>query len=178
MAGASIETTLEPNRTAVDVGAGLAQATVLPVRRAPARPTLGLAWPPDRPGSPGNSGRSGYRVSARLLCRIAATCQALGHRAAGNCQQSGCQQGQAHAHAETDGGIQLSSSSGSADFAGQPVERVVNGLSDASFRLAVNLYGAPALTLPEFASYQQDLIVGASLRVFAPVGGQYDQPGR
>ena len=39
--------------------------------------------------------------------------------------------------------------------------------------LSVNLYGAPALTLPEFADYQQDLIVGASLRVSAP-WGQYD----
>ena len=33
--------------------------------------------------------------------------------------------------------------------------------------------GAPALTLPEFGSYQQDLIIGASLRVVAP-WGQYD----
>jgi hypothetical protein len=63
--------------------------------------------------------------------------------------------------------------SGSADFAGQPVNRLVSGFGDVSFRLSVNFYGAPALTLPEFAAYKQDLIVGASLRVFAPVG-QYD----
>ena len=43
------------------------------------------------------------------------------------------------------------------------------------FRLSVNLYGAPALPLWEFASYQQDLIVGASLQVTVPVG-QYDDP--
>ena len=37
----------------------------------------------------------------------------------------------------------------------------------------MNLYGAPALALKEFAAYRQDLIVGASLRVTAPLG-QYD----
>src|SRR6476661_6320434 len=58
--------------------------------------------------------------------------------------------------------------SGTATFAGQPVERAVDGLGDARFRLSVNLYGAPALPLREFASYQQDLIVGASLQVTAP----------
>ena len=63
--------------------------------------------------------------------------------------------------------------SGTATFAGQPVERAVDGLGDARFRLSVNLYGAPALPLREFASYQQDLIIGASLQVTAPVG-QYD----
>jgi hypothetical protein len=37
----------------------------------------------------------------------------------------------------------------------------------------VNFYGSPSLRLEDFASYQQDLIVGASLRVSAP-WGQYD----
>ena len=41
-------------------------------------------------------------------------------------------------------------------------------LRQSALRLSVNFYGAPALTLKEFAGYQQDLIVGASLRVFAP----------
>lgn len=41
------------------------------------------------------------------------------------------------------------------------------------FRLSVNLYGAPALTPKEFADNEQDLIIGASLRVVAP-WGQYD----
>jgi hypothetical protein len=63
--------------------------------------------------------------------------------------------------------------SGSATFAGAPVERVVNGLSDPSARIQVNLYGSPALALKEFGAYEQDLIVGASLQVFAPLG-QYD----
>jgi hypothetical protein len=63
--------------------------------------------------------------------------------------------------------------SGSAQFAGQPIDRVVNGFGDPAFRFSVNFYGAPALTLPEFLSYQQDLIIGGSFRVFVPVG-QYD----
>ena len=48
-----------------------------------------------------------------------------------------------------------------------------NGLADMTLRLAVNLLGAPALTLQEFASYQQDTIVGVTLLVTAPTG-QYD----
>jgi hypothetical protein len=63
--------------------------------------------------------------------------------------------------------------SGTADYAGQPVQRQVNGFNDPKFRLSVNLYGAPALSREEFAKYRQDLIVGASLQVSAP-WGQYD----
>jgi hypothetical protein len=63
--------------------------------------------------------------------------------------------------------------SGTATVADQPIERVVDGLTDARFRLSVNLYGAPALRMPEFRTYKQDLIIGASLQAFAPVG-QYD----
>jgi len=63
--------------------------------------------------------------------------------------------------------------SGTAEFAGQPHERDVSGLGDPRFRFSVNFYGAPALSLKEFQSYQQDLIVGASLQVSAP-WGQYD----
>ena len=63
--------------------------------------------------------------------------------------------------------------SGSATFAGQPRERDVSGPGDPRFRFSVNLYGAPALSLEEFADYKQDTIVGASLQVSAPLG-QYD----
>ena len=63
--------------------------------------------------------------------------------------------------------------SGSANYAGESIDRVVNGFADPAFRVSVNLYGAPALTLPEFTGWQQDLIVGVSLRVSAP-WGQYD----
>jgi hypothetical protein len=63
--------------------------------------------------------------------------------------------------------------SGTAEFAGRPIERVVNGFSDTRFRLSVNFYGAPALPLKEFAEYRQDLIIGASFAVTAPIS-QYD----
>ncbi|HYE34511.1 transporter [Methylocaldum sp.] len=63
--------------------------------------------------------------------------------------------------------------SGTASFAGQPRERDISGFADPRFRFSVNLYGAPALTLAEFANYEQDVIVGASVQVSAP-GGQYD----
>jgi len=68
----------------------------------------------------------------------------------------------------------LSSLSGSAQFDGERLQRDVSGLSDPKFRLSVNFFGAPALSLEEFASFQQDLIIGASLQVSAPVG-QYDE---
>jgi hypothetical protein len=63
--------------------------------------------------------------------------------------------------------------SGTAQFAGQPIQRNVNGFAAPRFRLSVNLYGAPALKLNEFRDYEQDLIVGASLAV-SPPWGQYD----
>jgi len=63
--------------------------------------------------------------------------------------------------------------SGTALVAGQPRERVVSGAGDPRFRLSVNFYGAPALTLNEYRSYQPDLIIGASVQV-TPPWGQYD----
>lgn len=63
--------------------------------------------------------------------------------------------------------------SGSAEFVGQPRQREVTGLADPRFRLSVNFYGAPALSMKEFANFRQDLIVGASVYVWAP-WGQYD----
>lgn len=69
--------------------------------------------------------------------------------------------------------LPYSSASGSATFAGVPQSRDVSGLGDPRFRFSVNLYGAPALSLKEFASYQQDVIVGVSLQVSAPAG-QYE----
>ena len=63
--------------------------------------------------------------------------------------------------------------SGTALVAGQPRERVVSGAGDPRFRLSVNFYGAPALTLNEYRSYQPDLVIGASVQVTAP-WGQYD----
>jgi hypothetical protein len=63
--------------------------------------------------------------------------------------------------------------SGTAEAAGQPREREVSGPADPRFRFSVNLYGAPALSLKEFADYKQDIIIGVSLQVSAPLG-QYD----
>ena len=56
---------------------------------------------------------------------------------------------------------------------GQPRAREMSGSGDPRFRFSINLFGAPALSVKEFANYQQDLIVGASLQVSAPLG-QYD----
>ena len=63
--------------------------------------------------------------------------------------------------------------SGTADFRGETVTRKVDGFANSAFRLSINLYGAPALTLKEFADYKQDVIIGASFRVVAP-WSQYD----
>src|SRR3954454_890091 len=62
---------------------------------------------------------------------------------------------------------------GNAVFAGEPIQRTVNGIGDTAIRASVNLYGAPAMDLKSFRNYQQNLILGASLTVTAPTG-QYD----
>jgi Putative MetA-pathway of phenol degradation len=56
---------------------------------------------------------------------------------------------------------------------GQPRERDISAIGDPRLRVSVNLLGAPALSPKEFANYRQDVIVGASLQVSAPMG-QYD----
>ena len=63
--------------------------------------------------------------------------------------------------------------SGSAEYDGETMRRDVSGFSDPAFTVSINLYGAPALSAQEFRQYRQDLIVGMSLRVTAPLG-QYD----
>jgi hypothetical protein len=63
--------------------------------------------------------------------------------------------------------------SGTADFQGQPVSRVVSGFGDPRIRMTLNFIGSPALPLSGFKDYKQDLIVGASLQIFMPFG-QYD----
>jgi len=64
--------------------------------------------------------------------------------------------------------------SGSAIYQGDPVRRDVDGFADPLLRVSVNFFGAPALKLPEFRSYRQDLVVGASLQVSVPAR-QYDE---
>src|SRR6476469_8261999 len=53
---------------------------------------------------------------------------------------------------------------------GQPRDREMTGLGDPRFRVSVNLIGAPAMSVKDFANYRQDLIVGVSLQVSAPLG--------
>lgn len=69
--------------------------------------------------------------------------------------------------------LPMGSLSGSALVNGVPVTREISGLVDPSLRVSLNLAGAPALSLSEFASYRQDLITGVSVQVTAPLG-QYD----
>lgn len=57
--------------------------------------------------------------------------------------------------------------------AGEPRQRSPDGLADIAVRMAVNLYGARAMTAQEFAAYRPSTIVGVSLSVGVPVG-DYD----
>jgi hypothetical protein len=63
--------------------------------------------------------------------------------------------------------------SGTADFQGQPASREISGFADPRIRMSVNFVGSPALTLSEFKDYRQDLVIGACLQVYLPMG-QYD----
>ena len=63
--------------------------------------------------------------------------------------------------------------SGSAESNGTPVYRDVSGLGDPRFRISVNFIGAPSLSMAEFKDYRQNLVIGASIQVFVPLG-QYD----
>ena len=70
--------------------------------------------------------------------------------------------------------VPYASLNGTAEYVGEPVAREVSGFGDPKLRLAMNFFGAPALTLDEFANYRHDLIIGGSLQVSLPVG-QYDR---
>jgi hypothetical protein len=69
--------------------------------------------------------------------------------------------------------LPYASVSGTGEVSGASREREVSGLGDAKLRVSMNLYGAPALSLQEFADYTPDVIIGASLQVSVPLG-QYD----
>jgi len=58
-------------------------------------------------------------------------------------------------------------------YLGQPADVGRFGQGDPRFRVAMNLYGAPAMTPKEFATFQHKTIVGISL-IVAPPLGQYD----
>jgi hypothetical protein len=70
--------------------------------------------------------------------------------------------------------LPYSSLSGTANYDNVDVSRNVEGLGDTKARLTFNLFGAPALSLQEFSSYQQDTIIGLSIQATMPTG-QYDK---
>ena len=65
----------------------------------------------------------------------------------------------------------------SADLSGKVTDgiqsRHSSGLADSTFRFAMNIHGAPAMHLKQFAEYHPKMVVSASLTVTAP-SGQYD----
>jgi hypothetical protein len=69
--------------------------------------------------------------------------------------------------------LPVAEATGSATVKGQEKDRQVLGLGDPLLRVSVNVYGAPALSMEDYATYRQDIIVGATLQVTAPLG-QYD----
>jgi hypothetical protein len=70
--------------------------------------------------------------------------------------------------------LPYSTLSGTAQYYGMDVGRNITGIGDIKARLTFNLLGAPALTLNEFSSYQQDTIIGLSIQATLPTG-QYDK---
>jgi hypothetical protein len=63
--------------------------------------------------------------------------------------------------------------SGSATHQGESLQRDVDGFANPAMRVCWNFYGAPAMGLAEFRKWEQDVVIGASLRVSAP-WSQYD----
>jgi hypothetical protein len=58
-------------------------------------------------------------------------------------------------------------------YLGEPAFADRSGLGDLGVRMAVNLFGAPAMSPKEFSTYRARTLIGASLIVKAPTG-QYD----
>ncbi len=69
--------------------------------------------------------------------------------------------------------IPYSDLSGTAMVSGTQRERDISGFNDPRFRFSFIFFGAPVLSVKEFAHYQQDLLIGASIQVSPPLG-QYD----
>jgi hypothetical protein len=74
---------------------------------------------------------------------------------------------------KVDGALGWACADGTATYDGAPASRHVCGLSDPTAHVSVNFIGAPALTLRQYPAYKQNVLVGAGLRVTAPLG-QYD----
>jgi hypothetical protein len=75
--------------------------------------------------------------------------------------------------AKFDLALPFSWTSGSAEVVGSFRDREISGFNDPRLHFSINLFGAPALSMDEFANYEQNTIVGVSVEVTAP-GGQYD----
>ena len=58
-------------------------------------------------------------------------------------------------------------------YLGEPASANRSGVGDLALRFGINLYGAPAMSRREFATFKPRTMVGASLMVRAP-NGQYD----
>ena len=76
-------------------------------------------------------------------------------------------------NAKLDVFLPFSSLDGTAQRQGNDVSRDISGIGDTKVRFTFNLFGAPSLSFQEFASYQQDTIVGVSIQANLPTG-QYD----
>lgn len=74
---------------------------------------------------------------------------------------------------KTDASAGWACADGQAEVNGVPASRHICGLTDPTAHISVNFIGAPALTLPEYPKYKQNILVGAGFRVTAPLG-QYD----
>lgn len=48
--------------------------------------------------------------------------------------------------------------------------RETDGLADPAFYFSMNFYGAPAISLKDFKDYQQDTIIGFTLKLVPPLG--------
>ena len=59
---------------------------------------------------------------------------------------------------------------GSAFYEDEYLTRDVRGVGDIQAKVSIDIYGAPATSLKNFASYKQDTVVGVSFQVTAPTG--------
>jgi len=69
--------------------------------------------------------------------------------------------------------VPLATGSVKGRYLGEDVSVDRTGLADSQVRLAINLYGAPALTLTDFIRQKRRTVLGASLTTVWPLG-QYD----
>ena len=72
--------------------------------------------------------------------------------------------------AKVDVAIPSACLNGNALYLGKRVSRDSCGVGDIKTRLSINLFGAPATALKDFAAYKQDWIFGVSLQGTLPTG--------